>query len=273
MKNVDEKEAKKVADEFISKIDKINWKLDTGEEFTYEAILSQAKLFLAFKRMKKLYNIDFFANKCIPEMASKVYGYACAACLATCMLNEDGTITACEADVPAGLSMYLLNLMSKDKVFFADIAKLDKTKKQLSFFNCGTAPISLADKKRGVSLWPIPRLVADEAVPYEYFTGKMEGASINFELENDRVVTLLRIGGNGNTLRFHVCRAVTTPRDVQKGEEQGIRWPGFGVRLKNDPLFFLQNVTGHHYSIVYGDWVQELNYLAQILGIKFVFDE
>lgn len=272
MKNIDEKEAKKVADKFLSKIDKVNWELDTGEKFTYEAILSQAKMFLAFKRMKKLYDIDIFANKCLPEMASKVYGYACAACIATCMLNEEGIMTACEADVPAGLSMYILNLISKEKVFFADISKLDKQKKLLSFFNCGTAPISLADKKRGISLWPIPRLVADEAIPYEYWTGKMEGASINFELENDRVVTLLRIGGNGDTLRFHVCRAITTPRDVREGEEQGIRWPGFGIILKNDPTLFLQNVTGHHYSIVYGDWVQELQYLAQILGLKFIFN-
>ena len=273
MKNIDDKEARKAADEFMAKIDKVNWELDTGESFNDEAILSQAKMYLAFKRMKELYDIDIFANKCMPEMVSKVYGYACAACIATCMLNEEGIITACEADVPAGLSMFILNQISKDKVFFADISKLDRQKKLLSFFNCGTAPISMADKKRGISLWPIPRLVADEAIPYEYWTGKMEGASINFELENDRVVTMLRIGGNGDTLRFHVCRAVTAPRDVREDEEQGIRWPGFGIILKNDPVLYLQNVTGHHYSIAYGDWVQELQYLAEVLGIKFVFDE
>jgi L-fucose isomerase-like protein len=273
MKNIDDKEASEVADEFLNKVDNVNWELESGEKFNNEAILSQAKMYLAFKRMKDLYNIDIFANKCMPEMVSKVYGYACGACIATCMLNEDGIITACEADVPAGLSMYILNLLSKDRVFFADISKLDKQKKLLSFFNCGTAPISMADKEKGISLWPIPRLVADEAIPYEYWTGKMEGASINFELENDRVVTMLRIGGNGESLRFHVCRAVTAPRDVREDEEQGIRWPGFGIVLKNDPTFFLLNVTGHHYSIAYGDWVQELQYLAEILGIKFVFDE
>ena len=273
MKSIDDTEAKKVADVFLARCDKINWELETGEKFTYDAILLQAKMFLAFKKLQKLYKIDVFANKSMPEMPSKVYGYACAACIATCMLNEDGIMTACEADVPAALSMYILNLISKDKVFFADISKLSKQKKLLSFFNCGTAPISLADKKLGISLWPIPKLVADEAIPYEYWTGEMEGACINFELENDRVVTMLRIGGNGDTLRFHVCRAVTTPRDVREDEEQGIRWPGFGILLRNDPTVFLQNVTGHHYSIVYGDWVDELKYLAQILGIGFVFDE
>jgi L-fucose isomerase-like protein len=273
MKNIDDKAARKIAGQFLEKIDTVKWELDTGEKFDEDAILSQAKMYLAFKRMQELYDIDIFANKCMPEMVSKVYGYACGACIATCMLNEEGIITACEADVPAGLSMYILSLLSGDKVFFADISKLDKQKKLLSFFNCGTAPISMADRKKGISLWPIPRLVADEAIPYEYWTGKMEGASINFELENDRIVTMLRIGGNGDSLRFHACRAVTAPRDVREDEEQGIRWPGFGIILKSDPMLFLHNVTGHHYSIAYGDWVQELKYLAEILDIKFVFDE
>jgi L-fucose isomerase-like protein len=272
-KNVDEQEAKQIADNFLAKFDKVNWKVSEIEEFNYDAVLFQAKLFLAFKRMKKLYGIEIFANKCMPELVSSVYGYSSGACLATCMLNEDGIMTACEADVPAGLSMYILHLLSNEKVFFADISKLDKEKKLISFFNCGTAPISLADKKKGMSLWPIPRLVADEAIPYEYWTGKMQGASINFEMENGRTITLLRIGGNGDTLRFHAARAVTAPRDVREGEEQGIRWPGFGAVLKNDTMLFLRNTTGHHYSIVYGDWIDELRFLAQILGIKFVFDE
>jgi L-fucose isomerase-like protein len=272
-KNVDELEAKKIAEDFLAKFDQVNWKMSDNEQFDFNAILFQAKLFLAFKKMKKLYGIDVFANKCMPELVSSVYGYSCGACLATCMLNEEGIITACEADVPAGLSMYILHLLSKEKVFFADISKLDKEKKLISFFNCGTAPISMADKQKGISLWPIPRLVADEAIPYEYWSGKMDGASINFEMENCRTITLLRIGGNGETLRFHTARAVTAPRDVREGEEQGIRWPGFGAVLKNDTMQFLLNTTGHHYSVVYGDWVDELGYLAQMLGVKFVFDD
>lgn len=271
--NVDEQKAKEIADDFLTKFDQVNWEVSDLEKFDYDAVLFQAKLYLAFKRMKKLYGIDVFANKCMPELVSSVYGYSCGACLATCMLNEEGIMTACEADVPAGLSMYILNLLTKQKVFFADISKLDKEKKLLSFFNCGTAPISLADKEKGISLWPIPRLVADEAIPYEYWTGKMSGASINFEMENGRKITLLRIGGNGETIRFHVARAVTAPRDIREGEEQGIRWPGFGAVLINDTMNFLRNTTGHHYSIVYGDWVDELRYLAQMLEIKFVFDE
>ena len=274
METVDEIEAQRVADEFASKMDAIHWEVpETGEKIEPDAILSQAKMFLAFKRLKKLYDVDLFANKCMPEMSALPYGYGYAGCLATCMLNEDGIITACEADVPAGLSMFILNLMTGQKVFFADIARLNKRDNKLTFFNCGTAPISMADKKKGIALWPIPGNIMDEAVPQEYMISKMKGACISFVLEEDRPVTLLRIGGNDETLRFHVGRATTATRDVEGKEDLGNRWPGFGLKFSGDLDAFLNNTTGHHYSIVFGDWVDELQYLAEILGIKFVFNE
>ena len=230
-------------------------------------------MFLAFKRLKELYDIDIFANKCMPEMSAHCYGYGYAACLATCMLNEAGIVTACEADVPAGLSMFILNLLTGAKVFFADIGRLNKAKNRLTFFNCGTAPISLADRKKGVSLWPIPGFISDEAVPDMYFMNHMKGACIHFDLETGRPVTMLRIGGNDNTLRFHVARAVTVEREVAPEEIIGHRWPGFGLEFRNDVSRFLNNTTGHHYSVVYGNCSDELYYLAQFLGVDFVLDE
>lgn len=271
MENIPEEEAKKVEREFLAKVNKVHWEAgdDKPEK---DAVLTQAKMFLAFKRMQKLYGIDVFANKCMPEMSAIPYGYGYAGCLATCMLNEAGTMIACEADVPAGLSMYILNLLSGQKVFFADIARLNKSKRRLTFFNCGTAPLSMADKKRGVELWPMPGNIADEAIPQEYFIGKMKGLTVRFDLEDGREVTLLRVGGNDGTLRFHVATARTCPREVEPDEIIGNRWPGFGLEFVEDAELFLNNTTGHHYSIVFGNFVEELRFLARIYGIGFTFN-
>jgi L-fucose isomerase-like protein len=273
MEKVDENEAQAIAEDFLSKVDQVHWELETGETIAADGIVSQARMFLAFKRMKQLYQIDIFANKCMPEMSSEVYGYGYAGCLATCMLNEAGIITACEADVPAALSMYILSLLTGQTVFFADIARLNKPEKKVTFFNCGTAPISMADRKKGVSLWPIPANISDEAVPEEYFINHMKGASINFVLEEDRPATILRIGGNDKTLRFHVARVTTASRDVEPEEVLGNRWPGFGLKFKGDLDKFLNHTTGHHYSLVYGDVVEELRCLAQLYDIDFILDE
>ncbi len=274
MEKVSNEEAKEIEKEFLAKVDEVHWEADNGDKIYEDAILTQAKMFLAFKRLQKLYDIDIFANKCMPEMSAIPYGYGYAGCLATCMLNEAGIITACEADVPAGLSMYILYLLSGgQKVFFADIARLNKTENRITFFNCGTAPMSMADRKKGVQLWPIPGNISDEAIPEEYFINKMKGAAIRFDLENGREVTLLRIGGNEDTLRFHVAQAVTCPREVEPDEIIGNRWPGFGLRFEEDIELFLNNTTGHHYSIVYGNYVNELRYLAQILDINFLFNK
>jgi len=271
MENVDDAEAHRVENDFLSRVDKVHWETDNGDRMEKDAIFTQAKMFLAFQRMQKLYGIDVFANKCMPEMSAIPYGYGYAGCLATCMLNEVGTMIACEADVPAALSMYILHLISSgQKVFFADIARLNKQARRITFFNCGTAPISMADRVKGVELWPIPGNIADEALPSEYFIGKMKGSSIKFDLENGRGVTLLRVGGNDDTLRFHAARATTCQREVEPEEIIGNRWPGFGLEFASDTEEFLHNTVGHHYSIVFGDFLEELRALADVLGVRFV---
>ncbi|MEG0493893.1 MAG: hypothetical protein RR696_11875, partial [Clostridia bacterium] len=105
MKNISDEQADAVTEEFKKKFDRIVWKYEpSGEYIGKDVFRSQAKMFLAFKRLKEMYGVDVFANKCMPEMASEVYGYKYAGCIATCLLNEAGILTACEADVPAAFS-------------------------------------------------------------------------------------------------------------------------------------------------------------------------
>ncbi len=103
MRKVDDAEAERVEQEFLAGINAVHWELDTGERIYEDAIRVQARLYLAFRRMQELYGIDVFANKCMPEMSHEEYGFGYAGCLATCMLNNAGVMTACEADVPAAL--------------------------------------------------------------------------------------------------------------------------------------------------------------------------
>lgn len=278
MEKISDEDAQKVVDSFVEKFHRIVWEIpETGEYIAKDAILSQAKMFLAFKKLKEMYGIEVFANKCMPEMANAVYGYKYTACVATCMLNEAGILTACEADLPAALSMLLLNRLTGDKVFFADIARLSADRKRLTFFNCGTAPVSLADRNQPVELWPTPSATADEGVADEYMVNgadKERGACVRFDLKNNEIITILRVGGNDDTLRFHVATATTCPREVDPREVLGQRWPGFGLKFNNTIMSdFLQNSVGHHYVLVKGDWRQELEYLADIFSVKFCFHD
>ena len=273
MKNVSDEDAKEIADQFVKNFDRVVWEIpQTGEHIASDAIVSQAKMFLAFKRMKDLYDIEVFANKCMPEMASEVYGYKYAACMATCMLNEAGIMTACEADLPAAVSMLILNKLTGRKVFFADIARLNGDRNRITFFNCGTAPVSLADRNQPVELWPTPNCTADEGVVEEYMrdgADKERGGCVRFDLKNGEVATILRVGGNGDTLRFHVATAHTCPREIDPEEVLGQRWPGFGLEFTGDIDQFIQNTVGHHYVLVHGDWTRELKHLADICGVAF----
>ena len=117
----------------------------------------------------------------------------------------------------------------------------------------------------------------DEAVAKEYLNGDSGGACIEFEFSGNRTVTLLRLGGNEDTLRFHAAVVKTTQRVNNEDEDPansfsgGTRWPGCGIKLEN-PDSFLRNATGHHYAIVYGDYSKELEYMADFYKIRFVLD-
>lgn len=277
LENIDEESAEGLAAQFIEKSRGVNWKLDNGEKINEDAILSQMRLYLAYKRFQKLYDVDMFATKCMPELVNKCYGYSYGACLATALLNEEeSTIAACEGDVPAGISMYILKKLACMPVMFADISRLNVEEGIMNFFNCGSGPVSMASEK-GYTLWPIPKLVPDEAVAKEYLNGESGGACIEFEFSKDKTVTLLRLGGNEDTLRFHAAVARTALRVNNEDEDPnnsfagGTRWPGCGIKLE-DPDSFLRNATGHHYAIVYGDYSKELEYLAGFYNIKFVLN-
>lgn len=277
LENIDEEEAERLADKFIADCRQVNWELENGEKINEDAILSQMRLYLAFRCFQELYDVDMFAVKCMPELVNKCYGYSYGACLATALLNEDNSvISACEGDVPAGISMYILKELAHAPVMFADISRLNAEEGIINFFNCGSGPVSMANS-RGYRLWPIPKLVPDEAVAEPYLNGDSGGACIEFEFEGDRTVTLLRLGGNDDTLRFHAAVAKTTSR-VNNDEEDpnnqfagGTRWPGCGIVLEN-PDAFLRNATGHHYTIVYGDYMKELKYMCDFYRIKYVLD-
>jgi L-fucose isomerase-like protein len=59
---------------------------------------------------------------------------------------------------------------------------------------------------------------------------------------------------------------------VEPDEIIGNRWPGFGIRVRGDLQAFLEHTVGHHYSIAYGNYAEELRDLAKIYGIRCVID-
>ena len=64
-------------------------------------------------------------------------------------------------------------------------------------------------------------------------------------------------------------RTLNMPPEGIPDEALGQRWPGFGLEFKGNVDDFLQNTVGHHYVLCFGDWAQELKYMADIYGIGY----
>ncbi len=125
-----------------------------------------------------------------------------------------------------------------------------------------------------MEIWPTPAATADEGVITEYMKNGADlqrGGCVRFDLKSGMPVTILRVGGNDESLRFHVATARTCPREVLPTEILGQRWPGFGLEFNGEIDDFIQHTVGHHYVLCLGDWVNELRFMAQIYRIGFDF--
>ena len=115
--------------------------------------------------------------------------------------------------------------------------------------------------------------MGNTAVHPEYYMDGVKGACIHYDLKENKDVTIFRIGGNNDTLRFHVAKVKTIGREVRKDSHLDIVWPGYTVQFEDSIDLFLNNTVGHHYVLVYGDLTDELENMAKILGIKFLFNK
>ncbi len=268
---ISDKDAKKVLEKVRGIIGNIKRRIkETGETLTDDDLLVQCKIYLAMKILVKENSLDALGNKCLPELASSEYGCGVSACLAHALLNDEGIMCACEADMPACLTMYILHLFTGQIVYFGDIAALDKKQNVAIFFNCGSAPFSLAESKDKITLWPVPQFMASVAVTSTWQGGTSRGATTGFHLRKGDV-TLARIGGGKGTARMHIAKGKIIEPEVEK-ESVGVevRWPRATVKFDGILMDFLRKATGHHYSIVYGDCTGELVELCDLLGIDAI---
>jgi len=82
------------------------------------------------------------AIRCWPECFDEWCGAACAA---MALLNERGLPAACEADALGALSMRLMQSLSGEPTFLADLVEIDEVGDRVAFWHCGVAPRTMAD--------------------------------------------------------------------------------------------------------------------------------
>lgn len=112
-----------------------------------EAVEHSVALQSGAERLAERHEWNALAIRCWPECFDQWHGAACAA---MALLNEHGLPAACEADALGALSMRLMQSLSGEPTFLADLVEIDTIGDRVAFWHCGVAPRTMADPDGGV---------------------------------------------------------------------------------------------------------------------------
>lgn len=214
-----------------------------------ETLDKSLRVYVALKHIYNEYGLDFLAVKCLEEF---IDGYT-SCCVAVALLNDEGIVTTCQADLNGALSMFIMEELSGEPAIFGDVNMVDKQSSVVRMINCGSMPTRLAGAE------------AVEWVEQYAYMGKGRGVCPVFCCKQGPVTfgTFSRIRGE-YVLLIAGGNAFEEPRAVYT---QVRNWPQGFITLDADPMGFYHNLRSNHSVAGYGDCKKELRYISHLLDI------
>jgi L-fucose isomerase-like protein len=236
-------EARRLASELVSRVG--------ASDVAFDTIAEQYRLYLGAKSLVEAGGMDGFSARCWPELRDR---YKSPICLTMAELSESGVPTACEADLTALVTTYVLTKLTGQPSYSLEVTAYLEQENALQLAHCGSAAISLAaDPRRAV-------------VRSHLRAGT--GALVEFGLKPGTVTIAKILRPFDDSIRMFVGRGevIPTPGEV-RGSVATIR-----VEPSMDEFLdaMLQNAVEHHLVIAYGDWTEDLAQFAKLAGIEWI---
>ncbi|MBD3326717.1 L-fucose isomerase, partial [candidate division KSB3 bacterium] len=237
-----------------------------NDRLTEEKLKTQIRHYEATKKIVEKNNFDFIGVKCHYEMSR----HYCTQCLSAAFCNDpydwDGPkepmVMACEADSDAALTMQILKLLTAGPVVFMDIRHFDPDYKVMVFCNCGSQSTYYAGRS------PDPKENLKHVTLYpclEIYAGG--GAHVNCMTKAGEA-TIARLQRKGSAYRLTVIPTEFVELPREKMAETTVEWPHVFAKLPFDYRIFLDKFDANHCHAVYGNHVEELQMICQMLDIE-----
>ncbi|MFQ6618143.1 MAG: fucose isomerase, partial [Fidelibacterota bacterium] len=220
-------------------------------------------------------NLDFVGIKAQPELTENFVTMDITEAFLNDPYDWDGPhepiVAATEADMDGALTMQILKHLTNQPVLFADVRHYDRDDNFFDLCNSGSHPTWFASR----SSIPEENLKKVQFYP-EGFYFPAGGASVqHIAAPGDvTIARLFRTAGDywmaiipAEFLEFSPQKARAKAEATQK------EWPHAFARFKVSPREFLAEYDSNHCHAVYGDWVEELIIVCEILGIDYVVYE
>ena len=213
--------------------------------------------YLGYKQTIEKHNYDFAALKCTFDASD----YYVSGCLSQALLAQDGFVSACEGDCYAALTARVLQTITDEVIFTADVQHVKKDDNLLVLVDDGTANPNMACCRKDVELGG-------------QWTGEATCGGVCLKLDaRPGEVTIARITREGQG--HHVCQIATgsvvnKPKDVAHNDycDCGFPdWPHAYVKLDGNMVEFIDNMNVEYVHMVYGDVKDSLIETCNLLGV------
>lgn len=240
---IDREEAKRIWEEVKGLAGEVNANDEHGME--------SSSILTHILKLVKGNDLGAVSTNCFPHFKGKV-------CIPVSRLNDLGIPSACEGDLHSTIVMYMLYQLSGRTVSNGDqlkIYNLDKKNNSMMFSHCGAGAFTLAKEKKDI------RITTD------YETGT--GIAVFFPERIPGEVTVVNMMGSRIGYRMFITRGKVLDTDLIKdyqGNPINVQFD-FDIREMLDRI--AEGGFGHHWNIGYGEYVEELIDLCDLLGIEY----
>ncbi|HAF71017.1 MAG: L-fucose isomerase 2 [Acetothermia bacterium 64_32] len=250
------------------KIGKIRY---DGKQLTPEKLKLQIKSYIAVREMAKEMRLHFLGIKAQPELTDHFVTMDVTEALLNDPYDWNGPkepiAAATEADMDGALTMEILKHITGEPVLFADLRHYDEELGAFDLCNSGTHPTYFA----GHSYDPDENLPKVEFYPQGFYF-PAGGASVRHIAAPGRV-TLARLARRNGRYWLAILPGefLELPEEEaeRKAEATQVEWPHAFTRLGVGPEELLSEYDSNHIHAVYGDWTEELIWVAKMLRIPY----
>jgi L-fucose isomerase len=241
-----------------------------GRQLTPEKLKTQIRATYAMKRLIADYRLDFSGIKAQPELTNTF----CTMDVTEAFLNDpydwDGPhephVCATEADMDAALTMQIFKHLAATPVLFADVRHYHADLDMWDLCNSGEHATFFAAR----SFDPKDNLPHVHFFP-EGFYFPAGGASVH-HLAYPGDATFARLTRRSGAYWLAIVRGefvrYEPEKNVELMKQTTLAWPHAFARFRCAADEFLASYASNHIHAVYGDWVNELRMVADLLGIE-----
>jgi len=236
----DEAEANRIAEKLIREAREVR-------EISREDIVKAAKMYLALRRLLKEKAANALAIDCLGWLEYGKVPLPMTPCIALSILNDEGYVATCEADLHSALTMLIFRYLADIPSFISDPV-VDTGTNTVIHCHC-TAP-RLMDGKT-LSPYRI-RSHADSE----------EGVSIQVYMKEGEPVTVGKLVEGLDKLLVARGKIIENV-EIDRGCRTKVR-----VTVKNSRKYLYGYRGGLHRVLAYGDLLDQLEDLGRLLGLR-----